>query len=135
MNELSIFDPFFTDDACFFPRFYTQKSNMPLTDITEDKKGYTITMELPGLGQDDIEISLKDNILTVASKKEEKSEKEEKPQWLLRERSRLNFTRNFSMPKDINPEAVKASYKNGLLTIEIERRSECAEKKITIQAA
>ena len=137
MTELSIFDPFFTGSNCFFPEHYTRRSAVPNTDVQETQKSYILTMDLPGLSQDDVEISLKDNILTIesAKAKEEEKEKEEKITWLLHERVRSEFKRTFTMPRDINPEAISATFKNGVLTITVDRKADCAERKISIQAA
>ena len=136
MTELSIFDPFFTGSNCFFPEHYTRRSAVPNTDVQETQKSYIITMDLPGLSQDDVEISLKDNLLTIESAKDKKEKKvEEKTNWLLHERVRAEFKRTFTMPRDINPEAISATFKNGVLTITVDRKADCAERKISIQAA
>ena len=77
MNELSLLDTLFGNDGTM-PSFYTRACT-PNVDVKETKDAYILTMDLPGRNENDVEIGLKDDILTIASveKAETKEEKKE----------------------------------------------------------
>lgn len=122
----------------------------PSVDISETKDAYTIEMDLPGKTENDINIELDRNVLTISSakeveketadsdKKDEKadSEKPEVPvtKWLLKERSTSRFARRFTLPEDIDAENIAASFKNGVLNVIVPRKELEAPKKIAITA-
>ena len=104
---------------------------MPHVDVCEKKDSYVLEMELPGYTENDVELDLKDRVLTIASKMKDakKAEKEEKKEaaetvYLVKERRNTTFTRSFTMPEDIDQEKVTAEFKNGLLTVVIPRKAE-----------
>jgi HSP20 family protein len=144
MNELALFNNFF-DNALgdVMPEFSFDRSfNMPKVDVKEEKDAYIMQMDLPGMTEKDVNVELDHNILTVSSHHEE--EKEEKPdknakkedqKWLIRERRVSEFTRRFTLPDDTNGENVAASFKNGVLTVNIPRKALAAPKRIAIAAA
>lgn len=150
MNTLSIFNPRFSDgllDAFdemnqtmgnFFPtsKNFAARMAAPKVDVKETKNAYVMEMDLPGLSDKDVEISLKDNLLSVSSGKKAKAEKKEEAkeegEYLIRERSSMEFMRRFTLPNDIDSEAVAAKFANGVLTITIPRKVESAARTITI---
>ena len=106
-------------------------------DVKETKDAYLMDMDLPGLTEKDVEISLKDYLLSISSVKEAKTEKEEKKddgEWLIKERSSMQFMRRFSLPNDIDADAVKANFANGVLSVIIPRKSESSVRTIAINA-
>ena len=142
MNELSILDELLNGDCGLFSTMGNGYS--PDVDVMQTKSAYEISMELPGKTEKDVDLSLKDNVLTVSSVtpaevKEEKSENtekdEEKPVYLLRERRNSSFTRSFKLPRDIDAENVSASFVNGVLTVTVPRKPEEEAKKIAIRVA
>ena len=76
-------------------------------------------MELPGRSENDVNIELDHDNLTIASKKEEAKEdkKDKKTKYILKERRNANFERRFKLPDDVDKESIKANFKNGILTI------------------
>lgn len=141
MNELSLLNTLFSapDFGFNFPAF-TRHTDVPSVDVKETKDTYELAMDLPGKTEADVDLCLKDNVLTIASSKEEQSEKKSKEakdegQWLIRERHSSSFTRRFSLPKDCDSENVTANFKNGVLTVTIPRKSESKEKRIAITVA
>ena len=144
MNELSLFNSLFQDQDFGFPFSNFPKSNsftMPAVDVTETKNAYTLEMDLPGCTEKDVDVDLKENVLTISShiedKKEEKGkdEKNEDVQYLITERRRSQFTRRFSLPQDIDSENISASFKNGVLSVNIPRKALTQPKKISISVA
>ncbi len=147
MNELSLFNTLFDDNCVGFPVFKTSTNFVPKVDVKETKNAYVLDMDLPGLSEKDVEIDLKDNILTIASKdetptenekehkSEETSEVEEDWQWLIHERRATKFERRFSLPQDIDSETISAVFKNGVLTVTIPRKAQANARRINISVA
>jgi HSP20 family protein len=150
MNTLSFFNPRFTSDLFdvidrnFNDYGYGEngKSAMPRVDVSEKKDSYVLEMELPGYTENDVELDLKDRVLTISSKLKDakKAEKEEKKEaaesvYLIKERRNSTFSRSFTMPEDIDQEKVSAAFKNGLLTVIIPRKAEAQTKRIMISVA
>ena len=139
MNELTLFNKLFNGED-FFPRV-CEPAAMPSVDVKENEKEYVLDMDLPGKTEKDVDLSLKDDVLTISSHqeetKEEKSEAKnaEKGEYLIRERRSYNFTRRFTLPQDVNPEGVNASFKNGVLTVVMPRKPVSEPKKIAITVA
>ena len=107
----------------------------PTVDIREDKERYQLEAELPGFGEKDVDIKVNDRILTISSSREEEKKDGKDGVWLIRERGIRTFRRSFSMPRDVDLEAVKATFKDGLLTINLPKRPEAREKSIEITRA
>ena len=105
---------------------------VPPVDVYEDDHKIVLKLEVPGLRQEDLDIQIENNALTV--KGERKFEKEEKEENFHRiERRYGSFFRSFTVPNTVNSEAVKASYDAGVLRIELEKRAEAKPKQIKVQ--
>lgn len=139
MNTISLFDTLFGNDG-FTLTGYTSN---PQVDVMETKDSYILEMDLPGKTENDIELSLKEGILTIASLKKAEvknvnadiESKEEAKKWLIKERRNSDFRRTFRLPNDIDGEQVSAVFKNGVLTVSMKKRPEPSVKKIAITAA
>lgn len=89
---------------------------MPLVDIFEENEVIRIVAELPGVKPEDVKISVEGNLLTVKGTKEQVAE--EKAEKIHRyERTYGAFERTFTLPATVDPEKIKATYENGVLTI------------------
>ena len=109
------------DDAFnsfFKPMFYEEKYNVMKTDIRETEKAYLMEVEVPGFEKKDISISLEKGYLTVSAEKKECSDKS--VNYLRKERS-CRVSRSYYVG-EVNKEAVKAKYENGVLEIEIPKK-------------
>lgn len=146
MNELSLFNDLFDgfgDDGFLMPSFNYKKVFAPKVDVKEDKDAYTMDMDLPGKTEKDINIEFKNNVLTISSetksekeeKKEEKAEAKEAPKYLIKERSYTKFSRNFSLPDDVESDGITAKVENGVLHIVMPRKAIAAPRRIAITAA
>ena len=89
--------------------------------------------ELPGMTQNDIELNLQDNVLTLKGEKKQEK-KEEKEDYHRIERSYGSFTRSFTLPAGVKQEDVKATFKDGILEISMPKSEEAKPKKIAIAA-
>jgi HSP20 family protein len=109
---------------------------VPSIDIAEDDKELTVTAELPGLTEKDIQVVLSDDLLTV--KGEKKVEKEEKKKnYYMSERSYGSFERSFRLPDTVDASKLSADFENGVLTVRAPKRAgaaKTAEKKIAIKS-
>lgn len=104
----------------------------PAVDIFESESGYLIKLELPEVGRDDVKISLHDQTLTISG--ERKIENEDKRDGYHRiERSYGQFYRSFTLPPNVNPEAINAQFKDGVLRLTLPKREEAKPKQIEVK--
>lgn len=106
----------------------------PLVDIEETEDEFVIYAELPGVTAEDVKINMADETLTISGEvKEPERIKERKFHRI--ERTYGRFQRSFYLPMPIEGEKVKASFKNGILTITLPKKEEVKPKEITISVA
>jgi len=144
MNELSILDSLFNDVfENRMPSFnYPKRMVTPKVDVTQSKDSYILEMDLPGRSENDVNLELDQNVLTISSVKETNEEKNldkkddssDESKWIIKERHTSSFSRRFTLPDDIDSENVKATFKNGVLNITIPRKALAAPKRIAITA-
>ena len=141
MNELSLFDSLFNNTMDSVFNNYRTVS-VPKVDVKETENAYSLDMELPGRTENDVNIELDHNTLTISSKKEETTEKSEGTEknnnsgkWLIRERRTSEFSRSFRLPEDVDNENVKATFKNGILNVMMPRKVLATPKRIAIECA
>ena len=105
-------------------------SGIPLSlDETDDEKAYHVSIELPGMDENDIEVTLADGLLTIQGEKKRESEEEDKD-FYRKERTFGSFRRTIAIPGEIDESGVAASFKKGVLRIDLPK-SEEAQKKVT----
>jgi HSP20 family protein len=103
----------------------------PAADVYEDEKKITIKLEVPGIEEKDLDVSVENNTLTV--KGERKFEKEEKEENFHRiERRYGSFYRAFTLPSTVDTEHVAASYNAGVLKLELQKKPEAQPKQIKV---
>jgi HSP20 family protein len=109
----------------------TTTSFVPAVDVYEDEHKVTLKLEIPGVSQEDVDIRLENNTLTVRG--ERKFEKEEKEENFHRvERRYGSFARSFTLPSTLDTENVQANFENGVLKIELGKRAEAKPKQIKV---
>jgi HSP20 family protein len=105
---------------------------IPAMDLVETDEEYVLTADLPGLGQDDINLEFEDNVLTLSG--ERKAEHSERKEGYYRlERASGSFSRALTLPEGVDPEAVKASFDKGVLEVRIPKPEQRKPKKVAIQ--
>jgi len=103
----------------------------PALDIAENDVSYVVTVELPGIGKEDVSVECRDNQLTIRGEKtSERKEKTEHARYIEREYGA--FRRSFTLPDDADGDRVSASFKEGVLTIEISRTEESKPRTVVI---
>lgn len=93
----------------------------PNMDIEASDNEYAITVEVPGVDEDNIKLELVENALTIKGEKRQESENKDKDVYRV-ERSYGSFQRVLSLPEDANHDGIDAQFKNGLLIITIPRK-------------
>jgi HSP20 family protein len=104
----------------------------PSIDVEEDDDSYEVTVELPGMKQDDVEVELNQNVLTIRGEKRYSSnggDKERKRRTRWSERSYGRFVRSFTLPSDADADRLQAKFSNGVLTITIPK-SEASKPRV-----
>ena len=103
----------------------------PAVDIYETEHELVVKADLPDVKPEDLDIRVENNILTIRG--ERKFEKQVNESNYLRvERAYGSFTRSFSLANTVNSEAIKADYKNGVLSLSIPKREEAKPKQIKV---
>jgi HSP20 family protein len=108
----------------------------PAVDIFETEHELVVKADLPDIKPEELDIRVENNILKIRG--ERKFEKKVNENNYLRvERSYGSFSRSFSLANTVNTEAIKAEYKNGVLTLTIPKREEAKPKqiKVNVEAA
>lgn len=115
-------DDFFDDD------FFAEDSLMPAMNVKEQENDFEIEFAAPGFSKKDFEITIDNNVLHVSGeKKHEMEEKEE--DYSRKEFSYSSFKRSLQLPESVNPkEEVKATYKNGILKLNLLKKEEAKQK-------
>ncbi|KRT66044.1 MAG: Heat shock protein Hsp20 [Candidatus Dadabacteria bacterium CSP1-2] len=104
----------------------------PAVDIYETNDSFVVSADLPGLNKDEIQIDLKDNTLTLKGEKKFE-EKVSKDNYIRVERAYGSFVRSFTLPQNVDPEKIKAKYKEGVLEITIPKKEEAKPKQIKVE--
>lgn len=118
----NMFNEFFNNDfPVSFRNGHQQKS--PAVNIAESDDFYRIEIAAPGLGKEDFEVKVENDLLTISAKKEEKEETKGE-RYTRREFNYLEFKRNFHLPETVDGNAIKANYENGVLHVTLEKKPE-----------
>ena len=109
----------------------TTSNFAPPVDVYEDEHNITLKIEVPGIDEKDINVSIENNTLTVRGERRfEKDEKEENFHRV--ERMYGSFTRSFTLPNTVDPEQVSAHYEKGVLKIRLAKKAEAKPKQIKV---
>lgn len=144
MNSITRWDPFHNLSSLqeqvnrlFDSNFPARGDNSALTtwapavDIHETENELVLKADIPGISEKELDIRVENNMLTIRG--ERKFEQEVKEDNYLRvERTYGSFSRSFSLPNTVNTEAIKAEYKNGVLTVELPKRAESKPKQVKV---
>jgi HSP20 family protein len=106
----------------------------PAVDIHETENEVVLKADIPGVNEKDIDVRVENNTLTVRGERNFSKEVKE-DNYLRIERTYGSFSRSFGLPNTVNTEAIKAEYKNGVLTVEMPKRAESKPKQVKINVA
>ena len=85
-------------------------------DVVRNENGYEVEVPVPGFNASQIDVTLKDDVLSINGKND-----------------RRNFSRAFTVPEDVDPDAIDAKVADGMLTITLKRRPEVQPKRIAVK--
>ncbi len=106
----------------------------PSVNVEESDESLLLTAELPGLTIDDVEIEVENNVLSIRGEKKEEREEKEDRRYHLWERCYGAFERQFTLPRTVKTEEISASFRDGILYVQLPRAPEAKAKKIAIKA-
>ena len=131
-----LFDEFFNGNL--LPNYIEEGAwkSTPAVNIYENNEKFEIEIAAPGLEKEDFKIDLRNDHLVVYSEKKDKKEEKEKGKVVRSEFRYSSFQRMFALPKEVDVANIKATHKNGILTIELPKKTEYKEnwsRQIEIQ--
>lgn len=114
-----------------FDAFTKTNTFTPACEILDEEKHFCISMDIPGLSKEEIDIEVKDNQLHVSGERKTE-ERNEKTNVLRTEKRYGKFSRVFNLPQNINSEAIQARFENGVLEIALPKEEKAQTRKISI---
>ena len=124
----NLVDEFFGND--FLGEYFNGRTGIsaPAVNIIEDKEDFRIEVAAPGLEKKDFEVNLENNVLTISSSKESKTE--ESGTVMRKEFSYASFKRSFKLPNTVDGDKISAIHKEGILYISIPKKEEAKVKPL-----
>src|SRR5919204_6520366 len=110
-----------------------QQRWVPAMDLVESDEHFVLKADLPGLGEDDVAIEIRDNTLTISGERKSEYERREHG-WYRVERSTGAFSRSLSLPEGVDPDAVSAEFDKGVLEIRIPKPEQRKPRRVAIKA-
>ena len=120
----------------FFPAWSEERGSYPWTpavDMVDEKDAIVVKVDLPGLDQKDIEVTVQDGTLTIRGERKEEKE-ETKDNYYCSERSYGAFLRSLPLPQGVEADQVKATFKKGVLEVRLPKAKEAKGKTVEIKA-
>ncbi len=112
----------------------TERSWAPPMDVCETPAEVRIIVELPGISQNQIQIEISDGVLTIRGERHPDASFRQ-DQLIRMERRYGHFSRSFNLPSVVDPEGVRASYRNGVLEVRLPKRPEATPRIISVESA
>lgn len=104
----------------------------PAIEVYEEKDDVVVKAELPGMKRENLELNISDNLLTIRGEKKKEEEVKEKG-YYYSERSYGSFTRTVEIPKGIQADKIRASFKDGVLEVRLPKTEEAKRKEVKIR--
>ena len=126
MNRL--FDGFFGNRA---PNGITSRRWIPAMDLVEGEDEFVLRADLPGLTEDDVEIEIKDSVLTISGERKAEEKREGEGYYRV-ERAFGSFSRSLTLPEGVAADQVTASFDNGVLEVRVPKPEERKPQRVRI---
>ncbi len=108
---------------------------LPAVNVEESADELLLTAELPGMREEDVNVDIENNILTIrGEKREEREEGDEGSRYHVSERRYGSFHRRFTLPRSIEADAIRAEFDSGVLTVRLPKAAEAKSRTIEIAA-
>ncbi len=124
-------EPFSNEFQRLFNTLFDQSQSerwVPAMDLVEHDDHFTLRADLPGLSEDNVNIEVRDNALTISGERKAEHERG----WYRLERQFGKFSRSLSLPEGVNPDAIKASFDRGVLEVTIPKPEERKPRRVSI---
>lgn len=133
----SLLSPFLGDVFEGWPgalagRYAASREPFPI-DVVEYEDRYLITADLPGYSSEELDITLKEKLLSIQAMPANENSKDSEPSYIIRERQIGAMCRTILLPHALSAESVDASLRNGVLTVTIKKDERLMPKRIKIQ--
>ncbi len=106
----------------------------PALDVEETEDAFTLHLELPGVSADKVDVSIEENVLTVSGSREFYADKQA-DSFRRVERRFGTFHRAVRLPDRVNPDAITAAFKDGLLTVSVPKAESAKPRRIEVAAS
>jgi HSP20 family protein len=103
----------------------------PSMEVEESENAFFLNVEVPGMKKKDIDISIKENVITISGEKKAKEQKKESA-YYLNEVRYGKFSRSFKLPGNVDIDKIKGSWNEGMLTVEVPKTEIAKPRKIEI---
>lgn len=134
VSTLNDFDRLFES---VFSNMPSWKDRSPAVDIRQNDAMYVIDADLPGMTEDQIDVRVENDLLVISATEEETANAAETDENTLevvvRERAARSFYRSFALPKDADAGHIEATYRNGVLTVQLYKKPESKPRQIEIK--
>ena len=130
-RELLSWDPFFRLEWPGRGVAQAAASYTPAFNVVEKPDGYYITADLPGVREEDVDVTVQDNHLIISGSRKSE-ERKEGENYFVYERRHGNFSRAFSLPETADGESVEASLASGVLEVKIAKRESAKPRKVPL---
>jgi HSP20 family protein len=114
------------------PEGVSNRTWIPRVDIREGADGLTLLMDLPGLGKEDVNITLENNVLTIAGERKFEADEKANETYHRLERQYGAFTRSFTLGPTVRTDKVEATFQDGVLTLQLPKQEESKPRRISI---
>ena len=104
---------------------------VPAMDLVESDDHFLLKADLPGLGEDDVAIEIRDNTLTISGERKSEHEQKEKG-WYRVERATGRFSRSLTLPEGVDPDSVSAEFDKGVLAVRIPKPEQRKPRRVQI---
>jgi len=104
----------------------------PAFEVKETKSSYVFKADLPGVKEEDIDVSLSGNRLTISGHRKEER-RDEGDRYYAYERSYGSFSRSFTLPEGVDETAVEAEFKDGVLSVTVPKKAEHQPRRISLK--
>jgi HSP20 family protein len=125
---------FFDIENIFTDSWGSLGKTFPSVNISEDDKSFCVDVVAPGFNKDDFKVNVEDDVLTISAETQtENKEEDKKREYSRREYSYNSFTRSFRLPENAKDNEVSATYKDGILELNIPKTENPVKEKKEIQ--
>ena len=109
------------------------EGRMPKVDLIERETEIVIRAELPGVGKDDVEVTLTDGAVTIEAHTTKETKEEEEGKYYRHETSRGEFQRTLALPTEVDEEKARASFTDGLLELTLPKLEKTPKRTVRVE--